>query len=57
MADSHDEDWYQWTPANAESPVYEDIARGVREFESLDTAAGRAATAWLKEDALGSEST
>jgi hypothetical protein len=52
VADIHDAYWYQWTPANAESAVYEDIARGVAEFESLDTAAGAAATAWLKEDAL-----
>jgi hypothetical protein len=52
VADSHDAYWYQWTPANAESAVYEDIARGVAEFESLDTPAGAAATAWLKEDAL-----
>ena len=52
MGHSSDVYWYHWTPANAESPVYGDIARGVAEFESLDTPAGQAATAWLKEDAL-----
>jgi hypothetical protein len=46
--------WFQWTPANAESAAYEDVARAVSEFESLDTDAGRAATGWLREGALPS---
>jgi hypothetical protein len=52
VAESHDVYWHQWTPENAEDAVYADIARGVEEFESLESPAGEAATAWLKEDAL-----
>jgi hypothetical protein len=44
--------WYQWTPANADSAAYEDVAQAIAEFESLDTKAGREATRWLREDAL-----
>lgn len=44
--------WYQWKPTNAESVAYEDVADAVRRFESLDTAAGRASTAWLLNESL-----
>jgi hypothetical protein len=44
--------WYQWTPANAASVAYEDVAEAVARFESLDTDAGHEATRWLREDAL-----
>jgi hypothetical protein len=44
--------WYQWTPINAESVAYEDVAQAVEGFESLENPAGRAATAWLKDEAL-----
>jgi hypothetical protein len=52
VANGHDVGWYQWTPDNAANVAYEDIARGVAAFESLETQAGRAATAWLKDDSL-----
>jgi hypothetical protein len=44
--------WYQWTPINASSPAYADVADGVDLFESLDTPAGRAATRYLREQSL-----
>jgi hypothetical protein len=49
-----DEDWFwcRWTPATAESRAFEDVARAVEKFKSLDTPPGREATRWLKEEAL-----
>lgn len=39
-------EWISWAPETSS-----DVARLVMEFEPLDTAAGRAAEAWLKEEA------
>ncbi len=44
--------WHRWSPANARNIAYADIARGVAAFEPLDLRAGRAAAAWLKNEAL-----
>jgi hypothetical protein len=52
MAPVPEANWFQWTPANAESVAYEDVAKAVGEFESLDTNAGQEATRWLREQAL-----
>lgn len=52
MPSGEDGLWYQWTPANAASPAYEDVAAAVASFESVDTPAGQEATRWLREDAL-----
>ena len=52
LADGHNGLWYQWTPLNAGSAAYEDIAAAIEEFESLETPAGDAATVWLKQHAL-----
>lgn len=47
-----DETWYVWSPDLEDDPEYEKIAGAVEEFESLDTAPGRDATRWLREEAL-----
>jgi hypothetical protein len=52
MSSGSSGDWYQWTPANAGSVAYEDIAQAIQQFESLDTKPGQEATRWLREDAL-----
>lgn len=44
--------WFHWTPTHAESLVYADVAEAVREFQPVSNAAGTAAAAWLKEEAL-----
>jgi len=44
--------WYQWTPLNAGSVAYADVARAVEDFESIDTAAGHEATDWLRSHSL-----
>lgn len=51
-ADTDEGLWYQWTPSNAGSVAYADIATAVESFESIDTAAGEEATAWLRSHAL-----
>lgn len=47
-----DTGWFHWTPANAENPVYADIAAAVRTFEPVPVEAGAAAANWLKQEAL-----
>lgn len=42
--------WVRWTPEVADREP--DVAAAVESFEAVDTEAGRAATAWLKERAL-----
>ncbi len=44
--------WCQWTPDTAESRAFEDVARAVQKFRSLDNPSGREATRWLKQEAL-----
>ena len=46
------ESWHVWSPEVADDPAYSYLAEGVREFESKDTDSGRAATDWLKHQAL-----
>ena len=46
------ESWHVWSPQVADDSAYSYLADGVLEFESKDTDSGRAATDWLKYQAL-----
>jgi hypothetical protein len=46
--------WYRWTPMAAERATNSEIANAVACFESLDNDAGRAASQWLRDEALAS---
>ena len=45
--------WIPWTPKTAENWVYEDVAQAIKDFDPVDKPAGHAATAWLRNQALG----